>query len=142
MHRSLSLLIVLLTGCASVASTRPATIPQPEIDARLAHPVFFGSGSTAPATVDVTVRNRAKVPIVVRRVEVDTPGMVMYTILRTSRTFRETVPAGETKSLPIFATATTVTSRPTEPLAIRVIIEFEGGGSIWREVLITRGEAP
>jgi hypothetical protein len=143
MHRMVKFLLLLtILGCSQVTKTsRPATIPQPDLDAGLAHSVFFGSSSTAPATVDVFVGNRASVPITVRRIEIDSPGMGEYTLLHTVREFRETIPAGQSKTLTVFATAQTTVRRPTEPLLIRAVIEFEAGEgpSRWREVLMARG---
>ena len=126
-------------GSGASASRRPAHIPQPAIDVRLTHPIFFGSQSSAPATIEVLVENRGPVPITVRRVEVDSPGMAQYTLRRAMRQFRETVPPGGTKALTVFATAVTSTSRPTEPLSMRAILEFEVDGKYWREIVLARG---
>lgn len=140
MHRTMTfLMFVAIAGCSHMQSTsRPATIPQPELAAGLTHSIFFGSSSTAPATIEVAVGNRASVPITVRRVEVDSPGMGEYTLIRTVRDFREEIPPGQMKKLTVFATAQTAVRRPTEPLTIRAIIEFEAaGGARWREILMT-----
>jgi hypothetical protein len=141
MHRTVTFLLLLAAlGCSQINSTsRPKTIPQPDLDARLAHSIFFGSSSTAPATVEVYVGNRANVPITVRRIEVDSPGMGQYTLIRITREFREVIPAGQSKTLTVFATAQTTVRRPTEPLMIRAIIEFEAEGPArWREILMSR----
>ena len=141
MHRIVTFLLLLTTlGCSQVKNTtRPSTIPQPELNARLAHSIFFGSSSTAPATVDVFVANRASVPITVRRIEVDSPGMGEYTLLRVTRQFHEVIKPGESKTLTVFATAQTTVRRPTEPLTIRAVIEFEAEGNArWREILMAR----
>jgi hypothetical protein len=85
------------------------------------------------------VANRATVPIVVRRIEVDSPGMGQYTIRREVRDFRDTIAPGEAKELTLFATAfAQTTRRPTEPLQLRVIIELEHGDVRWREILLAR----
>lgn len=143
MHRGLSFLllfvIALTTACGSAKSMRPATIAQPDLDAGLATELFFGSGTQAPANIDVTVTNRANVPIVLRRIEIDSPGMGQYTIGRIIRDFRETIGPGETKVVPIFATAyAQTTRRPSEPLQLRAIIAFEAGEAKWREILMAR----
>jgi hypothetical protein len=142
MHRRVSLLflvalfIVLSTmACGSSGgSSRPATIAQPEVRAALSGTVFFGSGNTAPANIDVSVTNTATVPIVLRRLEVDSPGMGTYGLVRTSRTFRENIGPGETKNVTVFATAVTNVRSPSEPLTIRVIADFESGTDRWREI--------
>ncbi|HEU4886485.1 MAG TPA: hypothetical protein VFV49_01270 [Thermoanaerobaculia bacterium] len=140
MHRRVSLLFLVVlfvlfaVACGSTGSGRPANITAPDLRAQLNGSVFFGSGTTAPANIDVTVTNTANVPIVLRRVEVDSPGMGTHGILRTSRTFRENIAPGETKSVTVFATAVTTTRNPSEPLTIRVIADFESGKDRWREI--------
>ena len=138
MRRFLSLALVLAMACGSGGSARPATVAKPDLNVELAHDLFFGSGSTAPATIDVTVRNRATVPIMLRRVELSSPGMVQYGIYPITRDFRETLQPGETKTVPVFATAQTSVRRPTEPLTLRAILDFEVGGKVWREMVVTR----
>ncbi|MGN6184667.1 MAG: hypothetical protein ACTHQM_13545 [Thermoanaerobaculia bacterium] len=141
-HRFSSLVVVVLTAalfaCGSSKTSRPADIPQPDIDARLAHEIFFGSQDNAPATINVYIRNRANVPIHVRRMEIDSPGMAQYTILRNNRYYNEVVNAGEEKVIGQVVTVVTTTSRPTEPLQIRAIVEFEAGGTRWREIVMAR----
>ena len=140
MRRSLSILLLLFAACASNQSKRPANIPQPDLGARLVNPLFFGSGNEAHVTIDVAVRNRASVPITVRRIEMDSPGMGQYTLLRSVRDFRHRLAPGEEKAIPTFATAIAQTTRrPSEPLTLRVIVEFEAGpGEVWREIIMLR----
>jgi hypothetical protein len=143
MRRFHSLLVVVvltlvLTACGSTSTSRPANIPQPDIDASLLHEIFFASQNNAPASIEVRVTNRAAVPITVRKIEVDSPGMGQYTILRTSRLVREVIESGQTKAIGITATAVTTTSRPSEPLTLRAIVEFEAGGTHWREIMMAR----
>ena len=95
MHGRVSLLFLVVVsvtvfavGCGSAGSARPANIAAPEIRAGLAGTVFFGSGTSAPANIDVSVTNRATVPIVLRRLEVDSPGLGTYGLIRTTRTVR------------------------------------------------------
>lgn len=141
MHRTLSILLLLSLACASGTAQRPAGMPQPDMDARLVNPIFFGSGGRAPATIEVRVANRGRVPLVVRRIELDSPGMGQYVLARVSRQFNETVPPGQMKTMTVFATALAqTTSRPTEPLTIRAIIEIKAQGATWREVLIMRDQ--
>lgn len=134
-----AVLLVFVVACGSGTQTqRPANFPQPELDVRLAHSVFFGSGSSAPATIEVEVMNRAATPLVVRRVEVDSPGMIEYAIRRTVRDFRETINPGQSKTLTVFATADTRVARPNETLTIRAIIELQAEGKTWREYVQIR----
>jgi hypothetical protein len=140
MRRLLPILLLLSFACGSSSNQRPATVPQPDFDAGLVNPLFFGSGTSAPATIEVRIHNRAKVPIVVRRIELDSPGMGQYTLIRIVREFRETVGPGETKAVTVFATAIARTTRnPTEPLTIRAIIEMQAEGKSWREMVLIRG---
>lgn len=140
MLRNLSVLLLLTLACATPQTSRPGSIPKPELDAGLVSPLFFGSGTSAAATIVVRATNRATVPITVRRIEVDAPGMGQYTLGRAVRDYRDTLAPGETKDMTVFATAyAQTTRRPTEPLQLRVIVEFEAGESRWREVLMTRG---
>jgi hypothetical protein len=139
MRRMLSILLLLSLACASAPARRPASVPQPDIDAHMLNPLFFGSGTTAQATIEVRVANRGPVPITVRRIELDSPGMGQYTLARFARQYKEVVPPGEAKAITAFATAVAQTTRrPTEPLTIRAIVEFEAEGQIWREILVVR----
>ena len=138
MHRVLtSLFLVLVLGCASSAR-RPAAIARPELDVRVVGGAYFGSGSTAPATVELDVQNAADVPIVVRRVEIDSPGMTQYRVVRTSRTVRETVPAGGSTTIGVMVPVERRSSQLTEPLTLRAIVDFEAGDDRWREIVMTR----
>ena len=137
MRRFFSLaLVFVVAACGTGGSPRPAGIAEPGLRVQLAHDVFFGSGSTAPATIDVTVQNRATVPITLRRVEVSSPSMVSYGIYTTFRDFREVIEPGATKTVPVFATAVTNVRNPTEPLTIRAIIDLEADGKVWREMVL------
>jgi len=100
---------------------------------------LFGSTTNAPATIEIRVTNRGSVPLVVRRVELDSPGMGQFTLIRYARQYNETVPPGETKALTAFATAVAqTTTHVTEPLTIRTIVELQSQGTTWREVSIMR----
>jgi hypothetical protein len=135
----LSILLLLSLACASKPARRPADMPQPDIDARLVNELFFGGGTEAPATMEIRVANRGNVALVVRRVELDSPGMGQYVIRRYVRQYNETVPAGQSRVLNAFTTAIAqTTTRVTEPLTIRAIVEFQSGDAIWREVVFIR----
>ena len=139
--RSVFLLViaVLALACASGSNSagRPKDIPRPEIDAELTHDIFFGRSSTAPATLDVEVKNIGPVPITVRRIELDSPSMTEWGFDRQVRDFREVVEPGATKTINFFATARTITTRRNEPLSFRMQIYFESGEAKtqWREIL-------
>lgn len=139
MHRRVSLLFLvsmLALGCGSASSSRPAGIAAPDLDAGLIGTVFFGSGNSAPANIDVVATNRATVPIVLRRIQIDTPGMATYGLVRTTRTVHETIAPGDSKTVTVFATAVTNVRTPSEPLTIRVIADFESGKDRWREIVM------
>jgi hypothetical protein len=125
-------------ACATGGSgsgSRPATVPQPEINADIANEIFFGRGSTAPATIDVRVRNRGPEPITVRRIVIDSPGMTEWGFPRQTRDYREVVAPGEEKNVTFFATAQTITSQRNEPLSYRLEVHFEAGETRWRELV-------
>jgi hypothetical protein len=141
MHRRVSLLflvavltVLLSLACSSSGNSRPANIAAPTVDAQLNGMVFFGSGDRAPANIDVFVTNNAGVPITLRRVEIDSPGMGTYGLIRSSRIVRENIAPGETKRVTVFTTAVTTVRNPSEPLTIRAIAEFESGSDRWREI--------
>ena len=104
MHRRVSLLFLVVlaaaallsVACGSAGSSRPAGITAPEVRADLVGTVFFGSGNTAPANIDVNVTKTSSVPITLLRVEVDSPGMATYRIQRNVRQVREHIGPGET----------------------------------------------
>ena len=133
-------LLLLLAGCASAPKDepRPADIARPEILFRQRGQILFGGGETAPVKLDIQVRNRANVPLLVREIEVSSPQMVTYGILRSVRAYNETVPAGETRMLEMIATAeTSDTERRAydEPLSVRALVRFEANGKRFREVV-------
>ena len=134
----LSLVLMLAGACGSAGVSRPATIAKPYVEAVLTHDIFFGSGTSAPAAIEVRVHNNATQPITIRRVELSSPGMVQYGILPIAREFRQVVAPGETKGVTVFAMAVTTVRRPNEPLAIRSIVHFEAAGTRWREIILTQ----
>jgi hypothetical protein len=131
-----SLFVVLIAGCAS--SGRPANIAAPEADVRLVGSAYFGSGAVAPATVEVEVLNTAAIPIVIRRVEIDSPSMVQYRVIRTARTVRESLAPGETRVVSVMVPIERTSRQLNEPLVLRAVIDFESGSDRWREIVMTR----
>jgi hypothetical protein len=77
---------------------------------------------------------------VLRRIEIDSPGMAEYALARHIRQFNERIEAGSSKTVHLFATARTNLSRftPTEPLSVRVVAEFEANGKRFQEVYLLR----
>ncbi len=136
-YRSLALLVTVAftIACASTnTAQRPANVSRPDIDADLANDVFFAGNSTAPAQIDVTVRNTSAEPITVRRIEFDSPDMTEWGITRQSRSYAEVIEPGGTKTITVHGTATTIATSRNEPLTFRTTIEFESAGGIrWRE---------
>ncbi|HKO58685.1 MAG TPA: hypothetical protein VJ276_22660 [Thermoanaerobaculia bacterium] len=139
-----SLLLLIAVACSSSpgAADRPNGIAKPDIGVRsTASTIFFGSGSTAPVPLEVVVRNNASVPLRVRRISIESPGMAEYTLQPLQRTFDEEVGPGQTKSFNLVGTAYTNISRlnPTEPLQVRATVEFEGPGKErFREIVFQR----
>ena len=134
----MGLITLLLIGCASTANERPPEIAQPDVAARLVNSLFFGSGTTTPATLEVTITNRASVPIKLRRLEIDSPGMIQYRVMPFARDYNETIAPGETKSMTVFATARTGIARltPSEPLSVRVVADFMVGNRRFRDIYV------
>jgi hypothetical protein len=132
-----SLLLLLAFGCGGGAS-RPANVAAPTIVIRQLNPIFFGSGSSAPVSLDVHVRNNANVPIRLREVEIRSPSMSQYTLLRTAKLFGETIPPGETRTVHLTATAVrnSSISRMEEPLQVSAFVRLEANGQQFREIIL------
>ena len=137
------LALVLACGTTNTAQ-RPTNVAPPDIDAELAAEPFFGSGSTAPATIDVRVRNTAAVPITVRRIEVMSPGMNQWGLVRQARVYGEIVQPGETKAITFPGTAYTSTTQRIEPLSFEVVVDFEAGpeSARWQQRLRVLSNRP
>lgn len=130
-----ALALILIAGCSTAGSTRPANVPQPDVNTEVAGSVYFGSGQTAPVTLEVSIRNNATVPIKARQIEITAPGMTTYTIRSVRRIINETIAAGDTRTITLFSTAYTTVRDPAEPLTLRTIVYFEANGSKWREIV-------
>lgn len=136
MRKSLITFILIVTaGCAS-SNNRPASVAKPEIHTEPVGLIFFGSGSTAPVTLDVTITNRADTPITIQEVEVASPGMTQYRLLTVRRFFNITIEPGQTESLTLYTTAITSMRDPGEPLSLRTIVTIEAGGARFREIVL------
>jgi hypothetical protein len=131
----LFLAVFALIGCSTAGSTRPTNVAQPDIDANIAGPVYFGSGQTAPVTLEVTIRNNATVPLKAHQVELTSPGMTTYTLRAIRRIVNETIAPGDTRTITLFTQAYTTVRDPAEPLTLRTIVYFEANGAKWREIV-------
>lgn len=129
------LLVASILGCASSNVGRPAGLSRPDLSAELANDIYFGSGSSAPANVAVRITNTANVPITIRRIELDSPSMASWGIVRHVRDLNKAIPPGTTEEVILYATARTTVSQQNEPLSLRVQFTFEAGESTWREYL-------
>lgn len=128
--------LILAAACSTGGSSRPATISQPEIRIQPVGSVFFGSGSSAPITLEVTITNTATTAITVREIEISSPGMTQYAIRSVRRTVREQLASGASTNLNVFTMAYTTVRDPTEPLTLRGIVTFETGKTRWREIVM------
>ena len=126
---------LISTAACSSGATRPANVPRPDMAVNPVGSVFFGSGNTAPITLEVAVRNNGTTPLRVLDVEIASPGMATYTIQTVRRTFHETIAPGETKRLNVNTYATTRVSNPNEPLSLRTVITFDSNGQRFREIV-------
>jgi hypothetical protein len=127
-------LLAFAIACAS-APERPATVAQPEVQLTPAAPIYFGSGTSAPASLNLAITNRANVPLNVVRVRVEASGVADYTLRTFERNYRETLGPGETRVIPILtqAYAAYAGSRSNEPLTVRVFVDYEAEGTRFRE---------
>lgn len=129
---------LLAAACASTNVSRPADIAQPEIQVRPAGPVFL-TQSSSPLTIEVTVTNKANVPLAIREVEVSSLGSDQYEIPTARRIYPDEVVApGETRTVSLSATAAARNSgtRVGQPLHVRTFVRFEANGKTFREVVI------
>jgi hypothetical protein len=137
----LSLLaLATIAGCATTDSDSAPQTARPDIQVRQSGPIYFGSGSVAPVTLDVDIANPTAETLTIRRVRLESPGMGQYSLYPVTREFRETLNPGQQTSVSLSARATTSIARlnPTEPLTIRAIIEYEDStGKRRREIYHT-----
>lgn len=133
-----SLFFLFTLACASGSGDRPADVAKPGIVVRQAGSIFFGSSTTAPVSFDITITNNATVPLIVKEVELTSPGMMQYTIARESKLFREVIEPGQSRTLGMTATAYTrdTRNRSDEPLSVQTFVRFEVNGKPFREVVL------
>ena len=137
MRRAFVFTFLFATACSSSMATRPASIAKPTILVQQAGNIYFGSGDEAPVSVNIQVTNNAAVPLRIREVEITSPGMMQYSVPRVSKLFNETVAPGETRVVGMVASAIARQARVDryEPLSLRAVIRFEGGGKDFREIV-------
>jgi hypothetical protein len=131
---------LLLAACAaSPSAKRPTNVPKPDVEVRFGD-LFFGSGTSAPLPMDVFVRNGGAQAIAVRRIRVESPGMSQYGILPYERIYNTTIEPGRVENFALTPTAlaSSARMRPTEPLTLRVWIDFKAGEFRWREIYMLR----
>lgn len=130
--------LFVLAGCGSSSGSRPADIERPSIDIRQASPIFFGSTNSAPVTIDLHITNNARVALQVREIELRSPGMMQYRLVRAAKIFNETIEPGQSRTLGMVVTA--VTSDPRvpsdEPLAVQAVVRFTVDGRGFREIVL------
>jgi hypothetical protein len=145
MRRLLPVLLLLAAACGSSSGNRPADVAKPDISVRqVGDSLFFGSLNTAPMSIDIHIRNNATVPLLVREIEVRSPGMMQYTLQRYAKTFHETIPPGESRTLGLVATvyANNPRAHSTEPLTVQAVVRFEANGRGFREIKMEQAAGP
>ncbi|HUP50407.1 MAG TPA: hypothetical protein VNA04_16650 [Thermoanaerobaculia bacterium] len=132
--RALFVVLVLVTAAACGTGQPISTSGgRAAVGVQLVGSVFFGSGSTAPANLEVLVENRSPAEIVVRHIRVESSGMATWGIYPAQRTFRETLSPGQVRAFPMYATAATTRRSPTEPLTVRAVVQFDSGTERFQE---------
>ena len=138
----LLLLAFAVIGCATADTTaeRPPEVSRPEIIFAQQGDLIFGGGDEAPVHLLAQIRNTSKVPLVVREIQVDSPQQMYSTVQRTSRVYAETIPPGETRTLPFTALVSSSTPERAneEPLSIRAFVLFDVEGKRFRESVVQR----
>lgn len=138
-----ALLLLLALGCASSTpdEARPTDIAKPDIQVTQLGELYFGGGSEAPIQLAIEVHNRARVPLLIREIEVRSPDMMQFQIVRTSRAYNETIPPGEIRKMEMSAraiTSSTARNIYDEPLSILGVVRFEADGKRFREIIRQR----
>ena len=130
-------LLILATACASQAPTNPG---RPELILIQRNEIFFGSGTQAPLTISVQLKNVAAEPIVIRRIRLEPGVMTQYTVRPREELFNHALPPGDTRSVEIVLMAVTQMDqrrfRQSEPLALRARIDYEYQGKKYREIWV------
>ena len=132
----LCLAVFLALSCASAPDTNPPI----EVAARVAGPLFFGSGISSPANIDVQITNKSAEVITVRTIRLSSPGMLEYGIRSAEKIVQQDLAAGETRVFNVPATAiASTTTQPTEPLTIRADLYLVSNGKPYHQFINIRG---
>ena len=140
MRSSLLALALFLAGCSSV--NKPPTPNRPEVDVVQQSAIFFGSAGEAPLNLAISIRNPAKEPIEVRRIRLTAGmGMMQFSVRPAERFVKEPIAPGDTKEIDLTATAYTdrVRLTPTEPLSLRVTVDYDLAGKRHQELYLIMG---
>ena len=133
--RKALLFAFVFAACAS-GTQRPATITQPEILLEPATPIFFGSGTSTAASLNLSIANTATVPLTIVKVRIETSGAADYNLQTYDRSYRDTLGPGQMKVIPIVTQAFAAYAgvRPSEPMSVRVFVYFESAAGNFREI--------
>jgi len=131
-------LLILATACASqTATTNPG---RPELVLIQRNEIFFGSGTTAPITIGVQLKNVAAEPIVIRRIRLEPGLMTQYTVRPREELYNHALPPGDARSVEMVLMAVTQMDprrfRQSEPLALRARVDYEYQGKKYREIWV------
>src|SRR3954471_13076344 len=101
-----ALLLLIAVACSSSsAADRPKNIAKPDVTVRsTASTIFFGSGTSAPVPLEVIITNNAGVPLRVRRIQIESPGMAEYSLAPLQRTYNDEIGPGQSKSFNLVGT--------------------------------------
>ncbi len=127
-------LLILSLACAS----QPASPGRPELLIRQQNELFFGSGTQAPISITIQLRNTAQEPITIRRIRIEPGVMSQYTVRPYEQLFNHALPAGDTRSVDMVLMAYTNTPRlrQLEPLSLRARVDYEYQGKTYREIWV------
>jgi hypothetical protein len=128
-HRVLTIALCIAAAACSSAP-RPKGLNRADVDVRLTNTLFFSSSGTAAANFEIDVTNTAEMPITVHAVRLSSPGMVEYALRPVERLMNETIDPGESTTITMAAmfVGPAGTRESTEPLGIRVFLDFEADG--------------
>jgi hypothetical protein len=124
MRVSVAVVLVAMLAACSTAGTEG--VPA-DIAVSLASPLFFGADSRSNADFDVTITNRATVPVRIRRVSIASGAVIQYVITPLERSFDEPLAPGQSKTVRLAteAIASVAGVNPAEPMRVRIVAELE-----------------
>src|SRR5688572_10988671 len=89
-------LLILLLACGS---SNPSSPGRPELLIRQNSELFFGSGTSAPVSITVQLRNTAAEPIKILRVRIEPGLMSQYTVRPYEQLYSHALPPGDARSV-------------------------------------------